>query len=163
MESFFDESGEENSLSKLSRQSVWFFLHALLALASWLALMLVGYALNPDRVSQSIILILSMLVPLVVGHFVARIHPDDMASAVWLLGLIWLLIISLWILDMPTGPNQCFQCDATDKLSRTFFSVPKPSGLIDDDGPFLATWPTAALVGYSLGAWLSLRRKKSSE
>jgi hypothetical protein len=60
-------------------------------------------------------------------------------------------------------PNQCFQCDATDKLTRTFFSIPKPSGLIDDDGPFLATWPAAALVGYSIGAWLAFRRLKSIE
>jgi hypothetical protein len=86
-----------------------------------------------------------------------------MAASVWLLGLIWLLIISLWVLDMPTGPNQCFQCDATDKLTRTFFSIPRPSGLIDDDGPFIGTWPAAALVGYSIGAWLAIRHIRSSE
>ena len=28
-----------------------------------------------------------------------------MAPLVWLVGLIWLLIISLWVLDMPTGPR----------------------------------------------------------
>jgi len=163
VESFFDESGEENSLAKLSRQSLWFVIHSVLALVAWFVLMVAGYALSPEGVSQSFILVLSMLVPLVVGYFVAQIHPDEMATAVWLLGLIWLLIISLWVLDMPTGPNQCFQCDATDKLTRTFFSIPKPSGLIDDDGPFLATWPAAALVGYSIGAWLAFRRLKSIE
>jgi hypothetical protein len=82
-----------------------------------------------------------------------------MAVAVWLLGLIWFLIISLWILDMPTGPAACFQCGAVDKLTRTFFSLPSPSGLIDDDGPFIATWPAAALVGYAIGAKLALRKK----
>jgi hypothetical protein len=60
---------------------------------------------------------------------------------------------------MPTGPNQCFQCDATEKLTRTFFSLPKPSGLIDNDGPFLCTWPAAAFLGYAIGAGLALKKR----
>jgi hypothetical protein len=82
-----------------------------------------------------------------------------MAPLVCLIGLICVLIISLWILDMPTGPNQCFQCDATEKLTRTFFSLPKPSGLIDNDGPFLCTWPAAAFLGYAIGAGLALKKR----
>jgi hypothetical protein len=93
---------------------------------------------------------------LIVGHIVTRFRQDEMANLVWLVGLIWVLIISLWILDMPTGPSACFQCDATEKLTRTFFSLPMPSGLIDNDGPFLGTWPAAALVGYAIGARLAL-------
>jgi len=163
VESLMHREEEEQGASRLPRQALWFLIHTVFALASWLALMLAGYALNPPAISQTLILGLSILVPLIVGHLVARLHPDDMAPAVWLLGLIGLLIISLWILDMPTGPNQCFQCDATDKLTRTFFSFPKPSGLIDDDGPFLGTWPAAALFGYSIGAWLAIRRVRSSK
>jgi hypothetical protein len=121
--------------------------------------MFVGYALQPSGISQLIITVLSLAVPLLVGFFVTRSRQDEMASVVWLAGLIWMLIISLWILDMPTGPNQCFQCDATEKLSRTFFSLPRPSGLIDNDGPFLGTWPAAALIGYSIGARMSLRKR----
>jgi hypothetical protein len=137
-----------------------FLLHASLALGSWFLLMLIGYMLNPIGVSQMAILAASMLVPAAVGYFVTRARPNEMAAVVWLLGLIWLLIISLWILDMPTGPNACFQCDATEKLARTLFSIPRPSGLIDNDGPFLATWPAAALNGYSLGAHFALRRRR---
>lgn len=143
----------------LPQQVVSFLLHTLLALGSWLALMLVGYLLNPAGLPQIIILFLAIVVPLGAGFAVCRVRPDETASLVWLVGLIWFLIISLWVLDMPTGPNQCFQCDATEKLTRTFFSLPKPSGLIDNDGPFIATWPTAALVGYAIGASLSLKRK----
>jgi energy-coupling factor transporter transmembrane protein EcfT len=130
-----------------------------MAVGSWLALMMLGYAFNPPGVSQSIILLISMAVPMLVGFAFTRIRHDEMATLVWLIGLIWMLIISLWVLDMPTGPNACFQCDATDKLTRTFFSLPRPSGLIDNDGPFLGTWPAAALVGYSIGARFALRRK----
>jgi ABC-type branched-subunit amino acid transport system permease subunit len=145
--------------SRLFGQAVSFFMHSLLALGSWLALMLAGYALNPPGISLFLILILSMLVPFVVGNIVTRFRQDEMATLVWLVGLIWMLIVSLWILDMPTGPNACFQCDATEKLSRTFFSLPKPSGLIDDDGPILGTWPAAALIGYAIGARLALKRR----
>lgn len=154
-----DEHVEEEPGAKLSRQALWFFLHTLLALGAWVAFMAVGYALNPQGVPQMAILGFSVVVPLIAGFIVTRIRQDDMATLVWLLGLIWILIIALWILDMPTGPSACFQCGATEKLTRTFFSVPSPSGLIDDDGPFLGTWPAAALVGYSIGARLALRRR----
>jgi hypothetical protein len=153
---------EEESASKLSWQAVWFSVHTVLALGSWFVLMLMGYALNPSAVSQSFILLLSIVVPLLFGYIVNRIRRDDIAPLVWLVGLIWIVIVSMWILDMPTGPNACLRCDATEKLSRTFFSWPMPSGLIDDDGPFIGTWPAAALFGYAIGARLALRRLRPS-
>ncbi len=150
---------EEKNPSRVSHQAVWFVSHVALALGSWLALMLLGYVFNFPPISQTIITICSAGIPLLVGYGVTRVRQDATAPLVWLVGLIWLLIVSLWILDMPTGPNQCLQCDATDKLSRTLLSLPSPSGLIDDDGPFLGTWPAAALIGYSIGARLALRKK----
>jgi hypothetical protein len=153
-------TGEEKSGSKLAHQALWFFLHTALALVTWLALMLVGNALNPSNISQTVILLISLAVPLCVGFLVNRFRQDEMAGLVWLVGLIWILIIALWVLDMPTGPNQCFQCDATTKLARTFLSIPEPSGLIDNDGPFLGTWPAAALIGYAIGARLAYRKQR---
>jgi len=150
---------EDDGTDKLSQQAVSFALHTILAVGSWLVLMLAGYALNPVSVSQAIVLLLSILVPLIVGNTVARFRRDEMATHVWLVGLIWLLIVSLWVLDMPTGPNACYQCGATEKLTRTFFSLPRPSGLLDDNGPFFGTWPAAALLGYSIGARLALRQR----
>lgn len=151
---------EDQSSSDLSRQALSFLLHSLLALGSWMALMLLGYAINPVGVPQLVILLFSAAVPLVVAFLVARIYPAEMATLVWLLGLIWFLIVCLWVLGMPTGPNQCFHCEATEKLTRTFFSLPGPSGLIDNDGPFIGTWPAVALFGYSIGAKLGFRRAK---
>jgi hypothetical protein len=121
--------------------------------------MLLGYVFNPVGVPQWVILLLSTFVPLLVGYGYSRVRPDEMAGLVWLVGFIWFLVISLWILDMPTGPDACLHCDATEKLARTFFSLPQPSGLIDNDGPFLGTWPAAALLGYSIGARMALKRK----
>ena len=159
MESLMHTDEEERSPATLPGQAMVFFMHVVLALGSWLALMMIGYALNPQGVPQIMILLLSILVPLVVGFLVTRLRQDELAPLVWLIGLIWILIVSLWVLDMPTGPNQCFQCDATEKLTRTFFSLPRPSGLIDNDGPFLGTWPAAALIGYAIGARLALRKR----
>lgn len=149
---------EEQSGSSLLHQVLSFFLHTILALGSWIALMLVGYAVNPVAVPQWAILALSLAVPLAIGLIVARFYPDEMARVVWLLGLSWLLIFCLWILGMPTTPNMCFECGPNEKIVRTLFSWPTPSGLIDNDGPFLATWPSAALLGYSIGAKLGMRR-----
>ena len=159
MESLIHADEEGRSPATLPGQALVFFMHIALALGSWLAFMMIGYALNPQGIPQIMILLLSIFVPLVVGLVVTRLQQDELAPLVWLIGLIWILIVSLWILDMPTGPSQCFQCDATEKLTRTFFSLPKPSGLIDNDGPFLGTWPAAALIGYAIGARLALRRR----
>ena len=154
-------SDEDDGTDKLSQQAVSFALHTFLAIGAWVLLMLAGYAINPVSVSQVIVLILSIAIPMVAGNLVGRFRRDEMATHVWLVGLIWLLLLSLWVLDMPTGPNACYQCGATEKLTRTFFSLPRPSGLVDDNGPFFGTWPAAALLGYSIGARLALRRRRS--
>jgi hypothetical protein len=157
------DDDEDNGALHLARQAVSFFVHTALALGSWVALMIVGYSLKPENISQLMVLLLSLAIPLIVGFIVTQIRQDEMATVVWLLGLIWLMIVALWIVDMPTKPNQCFQCGITEKLSRTLFSIPKPSGLIDNDGPFIGTWPAAALFGYSIGARFALRRREKRE
>ena len=161
MSPVFDTGEEESSSAKLSRQAFSYVGHTLLALLTWVVLMAVGYLLNPKGVPQAAILLFSFLLPLLVGLAVNRIRQNELAPAVWLMGLIWILIVALWILDMPTGPNACLECGATEKLVRTFFSLPEPSGLIDNDGPFLGTWPAAALFGYGIGAKLGLRKKEA--
>jgi hypothetical protein len=83
-----------------------------------------------------------------------------MAPYTWLIGLIWFLIICLWILDMPTGPNQCYHCDASQKIYLTFFSFTDDSGLIDGQGRFVGTWPAVAFIGYGIGSGFALKRKK---
>lgn len=151
-----EDDGGEN----LGQQAIVFFLHMVFALGAWVAMMLAGYAINPSTVPQVLVLALSILVPLVAGNLIARFKPDEMATHIWLAGIIWLLIISLWILDMPTGPNACFDCTATEKLTRTLFSFPRPSGLIDNNGPFFGTWPAAALFGYAMGAKIAFSRPR---
>lgn len=155
------EDKEDNASQSLVQQAAVFLLHTVVALAAWAVVMVGGFALNQPETPQFFILLASFLLPLVVGVAVNRFRQDQLAPTVWLIGLIWFLVLALQVLDMPTGPNACLQCDATAKITRTFFSFPSPSGLIDNDGPFLATWPVAALIGYSIGAKLTLRTRKS--
>jgi hypothetical protein len=151
----------EGTHSRVGRQALWFFIHCGFALGSWALLMWAGYIANPSNVPQTVILIMSIAIPMLAGSIVAGFRQDEIAPLIWLVGLIWFLIVCLWVLDLPTGPNVCFQCGTAEKLARTFFSLPKPSGLIDDDGPFLGTWPAAALLGYAVGARLTLPKRPS--
>jgi hypothetical protein len=162
MDSLLHYEEPEKSPPTLLKQAFRFVLHTVLALAVWVGLMAIGYAVNPPSVPQWAILALSLAVPLMIGLIVSLIWPDEMATIVWLVGMIWFLILGLWVLDMPTAPGACLQCDATEKLTRTFFSFPGPSGLIDNDGPILATWPVAALFGYSIGAWIGVRARRKN-
>jgi hypothetical protein len=150
---------EEERVHSLGQQALWVFAHVLLAIGSWVAMILAISMMKPDNVPVLITLALSFSVPFLVGHFFTRLKQNDMAPYTWLIGIIWFLIICLWILDMPTGPNQCYHCDATQKLYLTFLSPSEDSGLIDGQGRFVGTWPAAALIGYSIGSSLALKRK----
>jgi hypothetical protein len=132
----------------------------LMALGSWVTMILFVSLLKPDYLPVLLTLALSVSVPFIVGNIFTRIKQNEMASYTWLIGLIWFLIVCLWILDMPTGPNQCYHCDASQKIFLTFFSPSEDSGLIDGQGRFIGTWPAAALVGYGIGSSFGLKRRK---
>jgi hypothetical protein len=151
---------EEEKVSNLAEQAIWVFLHMLLAIGAWVAMMLLISLARPESIPVFVTLAASFAVPFVVGNVFTRFKQNDMAPYTWLVGLIWFLIICLWILDMPTGPNQCYHCDASQKIFLTFFSFTEDSGLIDGQGRFVGTWPAAAFIGYGIGARFALKRKK---
>ena len=141
-------------------QALWFFLHSLFAILSWGVLMGVITLFHPESVPASLTLGLSVALPLFVGFFAVRIRASDVATLTWLAGLVWFMIIGLWILDMPTGHGACFRCGPGDKLWFTFFSLHWDSGMIDGQGRFVGTWPAAAMVGYSIGAKFAMRGRE---
>jgi hypothetical protein len=151
---------EEEKASNLADQALWVLIHTVIAIASWAAMMFLITLLKPEPVPVMITLAMSFMLPLIVGNFVTRIKQNDLAPYTWLIGLIWFLIICLWILDMPTGPNQCYHCDASQKIYLTFFSPSQDSGLIDNEGRLIGTWPAVAWIGYGIGARLALKRKQ---
>jgi hypothetical protein len=151
---------EEEPRSNLGDQALWILIHSLLAVGSWIAVMLIfTFIVKPDSIPVLLTLLMSFGLPFVIGYLFTRVKQNEMAPYTWLIGLIWFLIICLWILDMPTGPNQCFHCDASQKLYLTFFSFTSDSGLIDNEGRLFGTWPAAALIGYGIGSRFALRRQ----
>lgn len=154
-------SEEEQFLEKLASQAGSFGLHVLLALGTWLGFMFLGYVVNPPTLSQWLILALSLLLPAFSGYMVSRFWQSEMATVIWLLGVIWTIVFCIWLLDLRTGPGLCDHCEASERIARTLFSFPAPSGLIDNNGPFFATWPAASLIGYSIGAALARKMHKA--
>jgi len=151
---------EEQRVSTLGEQALWMLIHLVLAAGSWAAMMAAITLAKPDYVPVLITLVLSFSVPFLVGNFFTRWKQNDMAPYMWLVGMIWFLIICLWILDMPTGPNQCYHCDASQKLWLTFFSLNEDSGLIDNQGRMVGTWPAVAFIGYGIGSRLALKKRR---
>jgi len=151
---------EEEKVSNLAEQALWVTIHTVLAIGAWIATILAVTLLKPESVPVMITLSLAFVIPFLVGNFFTRFKQNDMAPYTWLIGLIWFLIICLWILDMPTGPNQCYHCDASQKLYLTFFSPWEDSNLIDGQGRFVGTWPATALVAYGIGSRFALKRKR---
>lgn len=152
---------EEEKVANLAQQALWVLIHTLMAIFSWIAMILAISLARPESVPVLVTLAASLAFPFVVGYIFTRIKQNDMGPYTWLIGMIWFLIICLWILDMPTGPNQCYHCDATQKIYLTFFSPTEDSGLIDGQGRFVGTWPAVAFIGYGIGSSLALKRSKA--
>jgi hypothetical protein len=151
---------EEEKVSDLSHQALWVLTHTLMAIGSWaMVILFITVFLKPESVPVIITLALAFTIPLIVGYIFSRFKQNDMAPYTWLIGLIWFLIVCLWILDMPTGPNQCYHCDASQKIYLTFFSLSEDSGLIDGQGRFVGTWPAVVLIAYGIGASFALRKQ----
>lgn len=143
--------------SQMSSQALWFFLHSLFSLVAWAALMGGITLMHPESVPATLTLALSFIAPLLAGFVLVKIRESDVATLTWLAGLVWFMIVGLWILEMPTGPGDCYRCGPGDRLWYTFFSLHWDSGLIDGQGRFVGTWPAAAMIGYSIGAKFAMR------
>jgi hypothetical protein len=151
---------EQENVSNLGNQALWVLIHTILAAGSWAAMMLAVTLAKPESVPVLITTAMTFTVPCLVGYLFTRVKQNEMAPYTWLIGLIWFLVICLWILDMPTGPNQCYHCDASQKIYLTFFSPNEESGLIDNEGRLFGTWPAIAFVAYGIGGSFALKKKK---
>ncbi|MBW4028528.1 hypothetical protein [Acidipila rosea] len=147
---------------------IWFLVYAVLSLMAYATFMFTVTALLktgvlPDVViPPALILALSFSIPMLTGLLLTRMWPSHAATFTWIAGLIWFMIVGLWILDMPTAPGACFHCGASEKLWFTFFSLTQDSGMIQGQGRFIGTWPAAAMIGYSVGAKIAMRKQGAS-
>jgi hypothetical protein len=145
----------DKSLSDLGREASWFITHTVVAFL--LLVLVVGViALNhpdPDSSSPKMLgTVLAFLVPMFGGFVLARIYRNDIASYVWISGLVIFSITCVWVLDLPTGNGLCENCGAVEKLWRTFFTLNHGSGLMAGDGLLVGTWTPLSMIGYAVGA-----------
>ncbi|RSL14566.1 hypothetical protein EDE15_0018 [Edaphobacter aggregans] len=147
------------SIGELGREALWFLTHTFLALA-FLGLVMGVMTMNrpdPESANPKILAtILAFFVPMVGGFFIARMRRNEVASYVWISGLVFFSIVCVWVLDLPTGPGLCEDCGAVEKLWRTFFSINHGSGLMAGDGLFFGTWIPFSMIGYAVGARFGL-------
>lgn len=147
------------SIGNLGREAGWFLTHTLLALLM-LGAVIIGMTMNhpdPDAVNPKLLATaLAFIVPMVGGFLIARRSQNDIASYVWISGLVVFAVVCVWVLDLPTGNGLCENCGAVDKLRRTFFSIQNGSGLMAGDGLLAGTWIPLSMIGYALGAKFGL-------
>ncbi|HEY6375303.1 MAG TPA: hypothetical protein VIX90_07230 [Edaphobacter sp.] len=150
---------QDKTIGELGREALWFLTHTLLALLLLGLVIGVIWINNPDPDSANpklLATVLSFLVPMIGGFFIARMQGNRVAGYVWISGLVFFSVICVWVLDLPTGPGLCENCGAIEKLWRTFFSINHGSGLMAGDGLLFGSWIPLSMIGYAVGARFAL-------
>ena len=150
---------KDKSISDLGREAMWFLTHTLLAVAA-LVLVLGGMSLahpDPEAATPKLLATgLALLVPMIFGFVLTRLHHNEIARYVWISGLLLFSVVCVWVLDLPTGNGLCEHCGAVEKLWRTFFSIDSGSGLMGGDGLLVGSWLPLSMIGYAVGSRFSL-------
>jgi hypothetical protein len=152
---------QDKTMGDLSREAFLFLTHTLVAVV-FLAITIGVMSLNhPDPDSSApkqLGTILAFFVPMVGSFLLARIHHNNVATYVWVSGLIFFSIVCVRVLNLPTGNGLCENCGAAEKLWRTFFTFEQGSGLLGGDGLLIGTWIPLSMIGYAFGARLAIKR-----
>ena len=156
----YQDITQGKSVGDLGREAFWFVFHSALA-AVFLLAMIVGMTMNnpdPDSINPKLLATaLAFVVPMIGGFVIARKQQNDLASYVWISGVIIFAVACVWVLDLPTGNGLCENCGAVEKLWRTFFDIQHGSGLMAGDGLVAGAWIPLAMFGYAFGAKFGLR------
>ncbi len=151
----------DKSLSDLNREAAWFIIHTVIAfllLVLVIGVMSINHP-DPDSSSPKMLgTVLAFLVPVFGGFLLTRWYRNDIATYVWISGLVIFSITCVWVLGLPTGNGLCENCGAVEKLWRTFFTLNRGSGLMAGDGLLVGTWIPLSMIGYAVGAKFALAR-----
>jgi hypothetical protein len=149
---------QDKTVGDLAREALWFLAHTLIAFVL-LAIVIGVMSLNhpdPDSSTPKLLgTILAFLAPMIGGFLLARIHHNDIAGYIWISGVAIFSIVSVRVLDLPTGNGLCETCGAVEKLWRTFFTFSHGSGLLGGDGLLVGAWIPLSMIGYAIGAKLA--------
>jgi hypothetical protein len=148
----------DNSPADIFHQAISFFLHIFLSLVVYAALMGAITLINPGAMPAVVTTVLVLLVPMAAAFLIHLRLRNSSAPTIWIAGLLWLLMVMVYVLEMPTGPGRCEFCGAFAKIWYTLFSVTADSNLMAGEGRLIATWPALAMIGYSFGARRAMKR-----
>jgi len=143
---------------RMFRQALSFCLHILVSLLIYAAIFAGITYFNPLDWPALATTLMVFVLPLVVAYGIHLRGATTEAGHIWIAGVVWLLMIVVYVLELPTGPGSCEHCTALSKIWLTLFDLNTDSNLIGGAGRVIGTWPALAVIGYSIGAGLSLRR-----
>jgi hypothetical protein len=144
---------------RMFRQALSFCLHIFLSLLIYAGIFLGITYFNPSDWPALATTLLVFVLPLVIGFGIHLRSTSTEAGHIWIAGVVWLLMVIVYVLELPTGPGSCEHCTAVSKIWLTLFDLNTDSNLIGGAGRVIGTWPALAVIGYSVGAGLSLRRQ----
>jgi len=158
---FEHDISQDKTPGDLAREALWFLTHTLIAFVL-LAIAVGVMSLNhpdPDSSAPKLLgTVLALLAPMAGGFLFARIHHNNIASYIWISGLVIFSVVCVRVLDLPTGTGLCENCGAVEKLWRTFFTFTHGSGLMGGDGLLIGAWIPLSMIGYAVGAKFALKR-----
>jgi hypothetical protein len=150
---------EDKSVGELGREALRFLTHtfiALVILGGVIGVMSLSHP-DPDSTSPKLLgTVLAFLIPMIGGFIIGRRQQTNIASYVWISGLVIFSVACVWVLDLPTGNGLCERCGAMEKLWRTFFDIGHGSGLMAGDGLLIGAWMPLSMIGYAIGARVGL-------
>jgi hypothetical protein len=148
----------DKSPEQMALQITSFIVHILIALAVYLGIFLVLTVINPTEIPAIFVTLLVFVLPLAVAYFIHTSGRRTAAPAIWIAGVVWMLMVMVYVLELPTGPGRCENCTAVSKIGLTLFDMVQGSNLMNGAGRLIGTWPALAMVGYAIGASWGLRR-----
>ena len=158
-----DEIGfsQGKSAGLLGHEALWFVLHTLFALFTLVVMIVVMGLFNPDpnaTAPKFLGTMLAFVLPLVIGFIVTKRQGDEIATYVWISGLLVFAVACVWVIDLPTGNGLCDDCAGHIfyRLQRTFFSIEHGSGLLAGNGLAIGAWVPLSMFGYAIGARTAL-------
>jgi len=167
------EISHGKSVSDLGHEAFWFAAHTIIAVLVLVLTITVMTVTNPallaslkviptsatdsipDYITPKLIgTLLAFLMPLIAGFIIVRVKRNEIATYVWISGVLTFSVFCVWVIDLPTGPGLCEHCDLIERLWRTFFDIYHGSGLMGGDGLLVGAWIPLSMIGYAIGAKL---------
>jgi hypothetical protein len=97
----------DKSPEQMALQITSFIVHILISLAVYLAIFLVLTIVNPTDIPAILVTLLSFVLPLAVAYMIHISGRRTAAPAIWIAGVVWLLMVMVYVLELPTGPGRC--------------------------------------------------------